>query len=200
MSKTKKITTKADEERYSLYERTRDATIIVARKNRKLYDFITYMGMLGTLVCLLFGQIRFAFVCMLLTLLAMNISLISRTKEGILESMVSEDQMENFFNRQKWNKDSLLFGINTFFISSSSLWPYSLYPHFGFFLVSLLSLALSYLRKAKSRLMLLIETKGALIFGRWTSLRNTTNTWLRSTHHLSPRITISLTDLTLIAL
>lgn len=98
MSKKK---TQAEEERYSLYERTRDATIEVAKKNRKAYDLISYLCMMGTLICLLFGQIRFAFVCVLLTLLAMNISLISRTKEGILDSMVSEDQLDRFFNKPR---------------------------------------------------------------------------------------------------
>lgn len=88
-------------EQYSLYERTRDATIVVSRKNRKLYDFLTYLGMIGSLICLLVGAYRFAVVCVLLTILFMNISLISRTKEQVLDSMVDEDQLERFFNKEK---------------------------------------------------------------------------------------------------
>ena len=96
-----KKTTEADEERLTLYESTRDATLEVAQKNRKFYDFVSYMGMMRTLICLLFSATRYAFVCMLIAVLMMNISLISRTKEAILESMVSEDQMEKFFNKPK---------------------------------------------------------------------------------------------------
>ena len=85
--------------KYSIYERTRDATIVVSKKNRKLYDFLTYLGMLATLFALLFNQTRYAFLSMLLTLLFMNLSLISRTKEQVLESMVTDDQLEKFFNK-----------------------------------------------------------------------------------------------------
>ena len=89
-----------EEDRNTLYESTRDAAVEVAQKNRKLYDFLTYLGMMGTLICLLLGQIRFALVCILLTVLFMNISLISRTKEEILNSMVDRDQIDRFFKKQ----------------------------------------------------------------------------------------------------
>lgn len=88
---------KANEE---FYIRARDATKETVTKNRKFYDFLIYVGMIGTLVCLFFSAIKYSLLCLLLTMLFMMQSLIFRNKEAFLDSMTEKDQLERFFENE----------------------------------------------------------------------------------------------------